>query len=123
MTAEGTERGRGAPARVLVIEDDRILGDVIARYLAHEGMAVDVVANGREGLERALATLPDLVVLDLMLPGLNGIEVFKRLRQAAPIPVVMLTRADPKRIGSPGSSSAPTTMSRSRSHPESSPRG
>ncbi len=91
MTAEGTERGRGAPARVLVIEDDRILGDVIARYLAHEGMAVDVVANGREGLERALETLPDLVVLDLMLPGLNGIEVFKRLRQAAPIPVVMLT--------------------------------
>ena len=54
-------------------------------------MAVDVVANGREGLERALETLPDLVVLDLMLPGLNGIEVFKRLRQAAPIPVVMLT--------------------------------
>ena len=54
-------------------------------------MAVDVVANGREGLERALTTLPDLVVLDLMLPGLNGIEVIKRLRQAVPIPVVMLT--------------------------------
>ncbi len=76
---------------MLVIEDDLILGDVIARYLAHEGMAVDVVANGREGLERALTTLPDLVVLDLMLPGLNGIEVIKRLRQAVPIPVVMLT--------------------------------
>lgn len=91
MTADGTERGRGSVARVLVIEDDLILGDVIARYLAHEGMAVDVVANGREGLERALTTLPDLVVLDLMLPGLNGIEVIKRLRQAVPIPVVMLT--------------------------------
>ncbi len=82
---------QGATARVLVIEDDLILGDVIARYLAHEGMAVDVVANGREGLERALTTLPDLVVLDLMLPGLNGIEVIRRLRQVAPIPVVMLT--------------------------------
>jgi DNA-binding response OmpR family regulator len=91
VTADGTERGQGAAARVLVIEDDLILGDVIARYLAHEGMAVDVVANGREGLERALTTLPDLVVLDLMLPGLNGIEVIRRLRQVAPIPVVMLT--------------------------------
>ena len=51
MTADSTERGQGPVARVLVIEDDLILGDVIARYLAHEGMAVDVVANGREGLE------------------------------------------------------------------------
>jgi DNA-binding response OmpR family regulator len=75
----------------LVIEDDVNLGDVISRYLSHEGMSVEVVANGRDGLERALSTLPDLIVLDLMLPGMNGLEVFKRLRLAAPIPVVMLT--------------------------------
>jgi DNA-binding response OmpR family regulator len=76
---------------VLVVEDDPNLSDVVARYLARSGMAVEVVANGVAGLERALTTLPDLIVLDLMLPGLDGIELFRRLRRAAPIPVVMLT--------------------------------
>ena len=76
---------------MLVVEDDPNLSDVVARYLARGGMAVEVVANGLAGLERALTTLPDLIVLDLMLPGLDGIELFRRLRRAAPIPVVMLT--------------------------------
>jgi DNA-binding response OmpR family regulator len=91
MASEGAERSPRQLARVLVIEDDENLGDVISRYLTREGMAVEVVANGRDGLERALTVLPDLVVLDLMLPGMNGIEVFRRIRLAAPIPVVMLT--------------------------------
>jgi DNA-binding response OmpR family regulator len=91
MASEGTDNAQNEVARVLVIEDDANLGDVIARYLEREGIAVEVVPNGRDGLERALSTLPDLIVLDLMLPGMNGIEVFKRLRLAAPIPVVMLT--------------------------------
>jgi DNA-binding response OmpR family regulator len=77
--------------RILVVDDDPNLGEVVARYLQREGYEVEVVADGRTGLERALATLPDLVVLDLMLPGLDGIEVFRRLRRVAPIPVVMLT--------------------------------
>jgi DNA-binding response OmpR family regulator len=59
--------------------------------LTREGHDVEIVTDGRTGLERALTTLPDLVVLDLMLPGLNGIELFRRLRRVAPIPVVMLT--------------------------------
>jgi DNA-binding response OmpR family regulator len=78
-------------ARILVIDDDPTLADVVGRYLTKEGFSVEIVGDGRNGLERALATLPDLVVLDLMLPGLDGFEVFRRLRRVAPIPVVMLT--------------------------------
>lgn len=80
-----------ASARVLVVEDDRNLADVVARYLEREGFAVEVVHDGETGLRRALESLPDLVVLDLMLPRLHGIELFRRMRQVAPIPVVMLT--------------------------------
>lgn len=90
-TSTESPQGTGAQPRVLVVEDDPNLSDVVARYLARSGMAVEVVANGLVGLERALTTLPDLIVLDLMLPGLDGIELFRRLRRAAPIPVVMLT--------------------------------
>jgi DNA-binding response OmpR family regulator len=77
--------------RVLVVDDDPNLAEVVARYLQKEGLTVEIARDGRTGLEMALATLPDLVVLDLMLPGLDGIEVFRRLRKVAPIPVVMLT--------------------------------
>lgn len=80
-----------APARVLVVEDDPNLAEVVARYLAREGYGVETAADGVTGLERAVATLPDVVVLDLMLPGLDGLELFRRLRTIAPIPVVMLT--------------------------------
>ena len=80
-----------APPRVLVVDDDMALADVVRRYLEREGFEVDVANDGASGLEKALATLPDLVVLDLMLPVLDGLEVCRRLRQAAPIPVVMLT--------------------------------
>jgi DNA-binding response OmpR family regulator len=78
-------------ARILVIEDDPTPAEVVARYLAREGFDVEVCADGRVGLEQALTTLPDLVVLDVMLPGLSGVDVFRRLRKVAPIPVVMLT--------------------------------
>ena len=77
--------------RILVIEDDPTVAEVVARYLAREGYEVDVVSDGAEGLKRALVDLPDLVVLDLMLPSLSGLEVCRRLRQAAPVPVIMLT--------------------------------
>lgn len=83
--------GSAPSGRILVIEDDRHLADVVRRYLEHEGFAVELETNGRDGLAAALDTLPDLVVLDLMLPGLNGLDVCRRLRQVAPIPVVMLT--------------------------------
>ena len=81
----------GTAARVLVVDDDATVSEVVARYLRHAGFVVDVVADGTSALARALADLPDLVVLDLMLPGTDGLEVFRQLRARAPVPVVMLT--------------------------------
>ena len=83
-----------APAvapRVLIVEDDPNVSEVVSRYLEREGYLVEAVADGAAGLERALALLPDLVVLDLMLPGVGGLEVCRRLRAVAPVPVIMLT--------------------------------
>ncbi|CAN5699517.1 response regulator transcription factor [soil metagenome] len=77
--------------RVLVVEDDPTVADVISRYLKRDGHDVEWVADGVTALSRARAAMPDLVVLDVMLPGLDGLEVCRRLRQAAPVPVVMLT--------------------------------
>jgi len=77
--------------RILVVEDDATVAEVLTRYLEREGYTVETVADGRLGLERAVDTLPDLVVLDLMLPGMSGLDVCRQLRQAAPIPVIMLT--------------------------------
>jgi len=79
------------PQRILVVDDDPTVGEVVARYLEHAGYAVTVVADGQVALDKALADPPDLVVLDLMLPGLDGLEVFRRLRARFPVPVVMLT--------------------------------
>jgi DNA-binding response OmpR family regulator len=78
-------------ARVLVVEDDPNVAEVVARYLEREGYQVETVADGKEGLARALADPPELVVLDLMLPGLSGLEVCRHLRAEAPVPVIMLT--------------------------------
>lgn len=77
--------------RVLVIDDDLTLADVVSRYLERDGFEVEIDPAGHTGLNRALEWLPDLVILDLMLPGLGGFEVFRRLRDRAPIPVIMLT--------------------------------
>ena len=80
-----------AGPRVLVVDDDPALSDVVGRSLRRDGFDVDFAADGTSGLARALQSLPDIVVLDLMLPGLDGLEVCRRLRRVAPIPVVMLT--------------------------------
>jgi two-component system response regulator ResD len=77
--------------RVLVVDDDPTVADVVVRYLERDGFAAEAVHDGTVALERALADFPSLVVLDLMLPGLDGFEVCRRLRAVAPIPVIMLT--------------------------------
>lgn len=79
------------PDRVLVIEDDPYIGEVLSLYLRHDGVEVEVERDGIDGLARALEWLPDLVVLDLMLPRMDGLEIFRRLRAVAPVPVLMLT--------------------------------
>ncbi len=81
----------GRPPRVLVVDDDRNIAEVVARYLVRDGFVVETVGDGRAAVDRALATLPDLVVLDLMLPSMDGLEVCRRLRALAPVPVIMLT--------------------------------
>ena len=78
-------------ARVLVVEDDATVREVVERYLEREGIVVDAVADGLVALDHAESCWPDLVVLDLMLPGLDGFEVCRRLRARAPVPVIMLT--------------------------------
>ncbi|MDQ6909839.1 MAG: response regulator transcription factor [Actinomycetota bacterium] len=78
-------------ARILVVDDDPTVAEIVSRYLSREGFAVESVGDGAEALARAAASLPDVVVLDLMLPGLDGLEVCRRLRDLAPIPVIMLT--------------------------------
>jgi DNA-binding response OmpR family regulator len=76
---------------ILVIEDDPTVAEVVARYLSREGFQVEVSGNGILGLQAALASPPDLLVLDLMLPGISGVEVLRRLRMTAPVPIIMLT--------------------------------
>jgi DNA-binding response OmpR family regulator len=78
-------------SRILVVDDDATVSEVVTRYLERDGYAVETAADGRTGLERALAEPPDLVVLDLMLPGIDGLEVCRRLRAIAPVPIVVLT--------------------------------
>ena len=80
--------------RVLVVEDERTIAEAIAARLTAEGFAVDQVHDGLTALDRAAAWNPDLVVLDVMLPGLDGHEVCRRLQAERPLPVLMLTARD-----------------------------
>jgi DNA-binding response OmpR family regulator len=80
-----------SPPRILLVEDDPTVSEVVTRYLEREGFVVEVAFDGAVGLERALADPPELVVLDLMIPSLDGFEVCRRLRATAPVPVIMLT--------------------------------
>ncbi|HMA33084.1 MAG TPA: response regulator transcription factor [Chloroflexia bacterium] len=80
--------------RILVIDDDANITSFLKRALSYEGYLVDTAANGTEGLARALEQAPDLVVLDVMMPGLDGYEVAHRLRAGGPQPILMLTARD-----------------------------
>lgn len=86
-----TAAGAMAGAYVLVVEDDATVREVVVRYLEREGIAVTAVGDGESALVQAAVRWPDLVVLDLMLPTLDGFEVCRRLRATAPVPVIMLT--------------------------------
>ena len=79
---------------VLIVEDEEKIGRFLELELMHEGYGVMKAANGREGLEKAQSGKADLVVLDVMLPELNGFEVLRRIRKNSDIPVIMLTARD-----------------------------
>ena len=82
----------GVGRLVLVVDDDPIVGDVVRRYLEQDGCRVRLANTGEKAVAAAVAEPPDLVVLDLMMPGIDGLEVCRRLRQRLPaLPVVMLT--------------------------------
>jgi DNA-binding response OmpR family regulator len=80
--------------RILVVEDEPTIATAIARRLAAEGAKSEVVFNGLEAVSRAKEIQPDLVLLDVMLPGLDGLEVCRRIQAERPVPVLMLTARD-----------------------------
>ncbi len=80
--------------RILIVEDEVKIARFVELELIHEGYEVEKTEDGRMGLEMALSGRFDLVILDIMLPGLNGVEVLRRLRKESEIPVIMLTARD-----------------------------
>jgi two-component system, OmpR family, response regulator MprA len=81
-------------ARILIIEDDEAILTFLRRGLAYDGYQVDTAKDGQTGLLMARDNPPNLIVLDWMLPGLDGLEVCRRLRQGGSIPILMLTARD-----------------------------
>jgi two-component system response regulator RegX3 len=77
--------------RILVVDDEPAIRDAVAYALRSDGFEVDEAAEGETALERALSGEHDVVVLDLMLPGMSGTEVCRRIRAESPVPVIMLT--------------------------------
>lgn len=83
-----------ADEKILIIEDEIKISRFVQLELQHEGYVVDQAQDGRIGLEKALKENFDLIILDVMLPSLNGMEVLRRLRQVSQVPVIMLTAKD-----------------------------
>jgi DNA-binding response OmpR family regulator len=80
--------------RVLVVEDEAMVAEVVERYLRRDGYEVDVAYDGNAAIDAYQRLAPDLVVLDVMLPGIDGLEVCRRIRETASTPVILLTARD-----------------------------
>jgi len=83
-----------APVRILVVEDEESYREALSAGLAKEGYAVELAADGSEGLRLFAEKPPDLVLLDVLLPGVLGTEVCRRMRAIAPVPVIMVSALD-----------------------------
>lgn len=84
-------RGSKDMAHVLVVEDDRELSQLLADYLLRDGHRVDQIHQGGAVLQRLTADMPDLILLDLMLPGMDGLEILRQLRRRWTVPVILVT--------------------------------
>ncbi len=80
--------------RILIVEDEVSIADFIRRGLLLEDYAVEVAYDGHEGLDRAINNSPDLIILDIMLPGMDGLEVCRQIRRRSDVPIIMLTAKD-----------------------------
>jgi DNA-binding response OmpR family regulator len=83
-----------APQTVLVVEDESSIASFVALYLKNAGYSVKTAANGSDALAQVAASQPTLIVLDLMLPDIDGIEVCRRIRKGSDVPILMLTARD-----------------------------
>ncbi|GAA4892605.1 DNA-binding response OmpR family regulator [Stackebrandtia albiflava] len=88
------DRSTPAPHRILVVEDEPVIAESVAARLRSEGHLVEVSTDGLAAVEDAARFRPDLIVLDVMLPGIDGLEVCRRVQAARPVPVLMLTARD-----------------------------
>ena len=77
--------------KILIVEDEQKIARFLELELQYEGYRVDIAGNGRDGFEKGKKKDIDLIILDLMLPGLSGIEVCRRLRHISDVPIIMLT--------------------------------
>jgi DNA-binding response OmpR family regulator len=84
----------GSTQTILVVEDEQAIASFVAAYLRKDGFAVQMTASGREALTLVGSEPPSLVILDLMLPDLDGMEVCRRIRETSTLPVLMLTARD-----------------------------
>lgn len=77
--------------KILIVEDERQIARFLELELQHEGYGTETAYDGRDGLKAVEQKEPDLVLLDIMLPGINGMEVCRRIRQFSDVPIIMLT--------------------------------
>ncbi|TMF27045.1 MAG: response regulator transcription factor [Chloroflexi bacterium] len=87
-------RDRSGPAQVLVVEDDEGIRDMLKYNLVAAGFSVREAGDGASGLRTALTSSPDLILLDLMLPGMSGLDFCRAVRKSSRVPIIMLTAKD-----------------------------
>src|SRR3954452_22027819 len=80
--------------KILIVEDERNIASFVSMYLKNARYQVEIARDGGEALQKAEATKPDLIVLDLMLPDIDGLEVCRRIRATSDMPILMLTARD-----------------------------
>jgi DNA-binding response OmpR family regulator len=87
----GTRAESPAMPTILIVDDEAIVREVVSQYLTQDGFTVETAADGNEAMARFATARPDLVLLDLMLPGIDGLEVCRRIRTQSNVPIIMVT--------------------------------